>query len=264
MSERKAKPHGPIPPYFAADADAMLLIGGERADALVDRAGDTPLFVYDMAIVRQRIAALRAAMPVELGIHYAIKANSHADVLTAMQPLVDGFDIASAGELTKALAAGMDAGHISFAGPGKRDRELEAAIRAGVTLNLESEGEAHRALAIGERLGITPHLAVRVNPEFDLKGSGMRMGGGAKAFGVDAERVPPLVRTIIAAGANWRGFHIFAGSQKSARPRQRSTSAAASASPISPAMCQWISPMSAQNWHKCLKRGPRFCPKPAS
>ena len=213
MSERKAKLHGPIPPYFAADADQMLLIGGERADALVDRAGDTPLFVYDMAIVRQRIAALRAAMPAELGIHYAIKANSHADFLTAMRPLVDGFDIASAGELTKALAAGMDAGHISFAGPGKRDCELEAAIRAGVTLNLESEGEAHRAVAIGDTLGITPKLAVRVNPTFDLKGSGMRMGGGAKAFGVDAERVPALVRDIIAAGADWRGFHIFAGSQ---------------------------------------------------
>ncbi len=213
MSERKAKPHGPIPPYFAADADNMLLIGGERADALVDRAGDTPLFVYDMAIVRKRVAALRAAMPAELGIHYAIKANSHPDVLTAMRPLVDGFDIASAGELTKALAAGMDRANISFAGPGKRDRELEAAIRAGVTLNLESEGEAHRAIAIGERLGVTPQLAVRVNPTFDLKGSGMRMGGGAKAFGVDAERVPALVRDIITAGAGWRGFHIFAGSQ---------------------------------------------------
>ena len=212
-AERKPKPHGPIPPYFAADADGMLLIGGQRADALVERAGDTPLFVYDAGIVRQRIAALRAAMPAQLGIHYAIKANSHPEFLGVMQPLVDGFDIASAGELAKALDAGLDPDHISFAGPGKRDRELEAAIRAGVTLNLESEGEARRAIAIGERLGITPRLAVRVNPDFDLKGSGMRMGGGAKAFGVDAERVPALVKEIIAAGADWRGFHIFAGSQ---------------------------------------------------
>ena len=213
MSERKPKPHGPIPPYFAADSDGMMLIGGIRADALVDRAGDTPLFVYDTAIVRQRIAALRAAMPAELGIHYAIKANSHPDFLAAMRPMVDGFDIASAGELGKALAAGMDASHISFAGPGKRNRELEAAIRAGVTLNLESAGEADRALALGDTLGIAPQLAVRVNPDFDLKGSGMRMGGGAKAFGIDAEAVPALVRDIIAAGADWRGFHIFAGSQ---------------------------------------------------
>lgn len=213
MSERKTKPHGPIPPYFAADGDGMMLIGGIRADALVDRAGDTPLFVYDMAIVRQRIAALRAAMPTALGIHYAIKANSHPDFLDVMRPLVDGFDIASAGELEHALAAGMDPDHISFAGPGKRMRELESAIRAGVTLNLESAGEAYRALAIGDTVGITPQLAVRVNPDFDLKGSGMRMGGGAKAFGVDASEVPALVGDIIAAGADWRGFHIFAGSQ---------------------------------------------------
>jgi diaminopimelate decarboxylase len=213
MAERKAKPHGPVPPYFAADAEHMLLIGGERADALVARAGDTPLFVYDVGIVRQRIAALRAAMPPALGIHYAIKANSHPAFLAAMKAEVDGFDIASAGELAKALDAGLDPDHISFAGPGKRDRELEAAIRAGVTLNLESEGEARRAFAIGERLGAAPRLAVRVNPDFDLKGSGMRMGGGAKAFGVDAERVPALVREIIDAGADWRGFHIFAGSQ---------------------------------------------------
>jgi diaminopimelate decarboxylase len=210
---RKAKPHGPIPPYFAADADGVLLIGGQRADALVDRAGDTPLFVYDVAVVRQRLAALRAAMPAELSIHYAIKANSLPDFLNAVAPLVDGFDVASGGELERALAAGMAAAEISFAGPGKRDREIALAIASGVTLNLESAGEARRALAIGERLGVRPRLAVRVNPDFDLKGSGMRMGGGAKPFGVDAQRVPALVREILAAGADWRGFHIFAGSQ---------------------------------------------------
>src|SRR5690606_3396208 len=88
-----------------------------------------------------------------------------------------------------------------------------AAIREGVTLNLESENEARRALAIGEAQGVTPRLAVRVNPEFELRGSGMKMGGGAKPFGVDAERVPALAREVIAAGAEWRGLHIFTGSQ---------------------------------------------------
>lgn len=209
----KVKPTGPIPPYFAADDDGMLLIGGMRADDLVEQAGSTPLFVYDMDVVRARIAALRAAMPADLGIHYAVKANPHAQVLEAMAPLVDGFDIASAGEMQLALAADMAADAISFAGPGKRDAELEAAITAGVTLNVEGEGEAARTLSIAERLGVTPRMAVRVNPDFDLKGSGMRMGGGAKPFGVDAARVPALVRDIIDAGAQWRGFHIFAGSQ---------------------------------------------------
>jgi diaminopimelate decarboxylase len=204
------KPMGVIPPGFSADAPGQLLIGGESAEALIARAGDTPLFVYDMDLIRERIALLRATMPGELGIHYAIKANSLPALVAGIAPLVDGLDVASAGEMEAARAVH---GHVSFAGPGKRDRELEAAIVAGVTLNLESEGEAARALGIAERLGVRPKLAVRVNPDFDLKGSGMRMGGGAKPFGVDEDRAAALVRHLIDAGADWRGFHIFAGSQ---------------------------------------------------
>ncbi|MDR6832374.1 MULTISPECIES: pyridoxal-dependent decarboxylase, exosortase A system-associated [unclassified Sphingopyxis] len=207
------KPHGPIPPGYAADDDGMLLIGGDRADTLADMAGDTPLFVYDSAMLAARVAAWRAAMPAEVQLHFAMKANPYAPLLAFMARLVDGFDVASGGELKAALASGMAAGDISFAGPGKRDRELEATITAGATLNLESAGEADRALSIASRLGLTPSLAVRVNPDFDLKGSGMKMGGGAKPFGVDAAEVPALVRRLIAAGADWQGFHIFAGSQ---------------------------------------------------
>ncbi|AMU95320.1 diaminopimelate decarboxylase [Sphingopyxis terrae subsp. terrae NBRC 15098] len=207
------KPHGPIPPGFAADADGMLRIGGRRADALAEAAGDTPLFVYDRAMLTARAAEWRAAMPREVQLHYAMKANPFAPLLAHMATIVDGFDVASGGELALALASGMVAEHISFAGPGKRDRELEAAIVAGATLNLESAGEGARALAIADRIGTRPRLAVRVNPDFDLKGSGMKMGGGAKPFGVDADAVPALVRTLIDAGADWRGFHIFAGSQ---------------------------------------------------
>lgn len=206
------KPLGPIPAGFSA-VDGVLAIDGQSAEALVAQAGNTPLFVYSATMIRQRYARLRAAMPDRLAIHYAIKANSYGPILKLFDVLVDGFDIASGGELGLVRAAGIDPARVSFAGPGKRDSELEAAVAAGVTLNLESEGEAARALAIAERLGVMPRLAVRVNPDFDLKGSGMKMGGGAKQFGVDAERVPALVRQIVASGAEWRGFHIFAGSQ---------------------------------------------------
>ena len=206
------KPLGPIPAGYGA-LDGELAIGGIKASELVTRAGDTPLFVYSAALIRQRVAALRQAMPARVALHYALKANPFGPVLETMSELVDGFDIASGGELVIARAAGIDPLAISFAGPGKRDAELEAAIACGVTLNLESENEATRALAIAERLGTTPRLAIRVNPEFDLKGSGMKMGGGAKQFGIDAERVGPLARRIIESGAEWRGFHIFAGSQ---------------------------------------------------
>jgi len=205
------KAMGTIPPGFVADPTGRLLIGGRDVDALIADAGDTPLFVYDLARIRQRVSDLRAAMPSDLGLHYAIKANPLPVLVQAMASLVDGLDVASQGEMEVALAAGAE--HISFAGPGKRDRELEAAIAAGVTLNLESAGEADRALAIADKLGSTPKLAVRVNPDFDLKGSGMRMGGGAKPFGVDADRAADLARRLVAAGADWRGWHIFAGSQ---------------------------------------------------
>ena len=203
---------GPIPAGYSV-INSELAIGGVTASALVEQAGDTPLFVYSTGHLRQRVADLRAAMPERLAIHYAMKGNPFPAVLEYMNGLVDGFDVASGGELELALAAGVEPGRTSFAGPGKRDRELERAISLGVTLNCESEGEASRAIAIGARLGITPRLAVRVNPSFDLKGSGMKMGGGAKQFGVDAERVPALVKRIISGGAEWCGFHIYAGSQ---------------------------------------------------
>ncbi|MEJ7926538.1 pyridoxal-dependent decarboxylase, exosortase A system-associated [Sphingobium sp. AN641] len=206
------KPMGPIPPWFAAE-EGMLLIGGCGAASLVDEAGDMPLFVYDMGIVEAQVRRFRDAMPPALHLHYAIKANPHAPLLARMAGLVGGFDVASGGEVELALDAGMAPDRISFAGPGKRDDELSAAIFAGVTINLESEGEGARALRIAEKLGRTPRLAVRVNPDFDLKGSGMRMGGGAKPFGVDADRAAALARAMIDAGADWRGWHIFAGSQ---------------------------------------------------
>jgi diaminopimelate decarboxylase len=205
------KPLGPIPPGFAA-IDGELAIGGRKASELVAEAG-SPLFVYDGALIAARVAALRAALPERLGLHYAMKANPFAPLLRHMAGLVDGFDIASGGELLMAEAAGVEPARISFAGPGKRDEDLAAAIARGVTLNLESAREAERALAIGERLGKAPRLAIRVNPDFDLKGSGMKMGGGAKPFGVDAAQVPALARQIIASGAEWRGLHIYAGSQ---------------------------------------------------
>ncbi|MBO9576092.1 MAG: pyridoxal-dependent decarboxylase, exosortase A system-associated [Sphingobium sp.] len=203
---------GPIPPGFPA-RDGMLHVGGQSASDLVARAGDTPLFVYDGGLIRQKVAALRAAMPTGLAVHYAVKANPFAPLLGVMAGLVDGFDIASGGELRGALEAGMAPERISFAGPGKRDDELDAALRARVTINLESEGEAARVLAMAEGLAVRPRLAVRVNPDFELKGSGMRMGGGARPFGVDADRAGALARQLIIAGADWQGWHIFAGSQ---------------------------------------------------
>ncbi len=206
------KPLGPIPVGFSA-INGELAIGGQTASALVRKAGGTPLFVYSQNLITQRIAALRAAMPPRLHLHYAMKANPYAPLLEFIADLVDGLDVASGGELEIARKAGFTAREISFAGPGKRDPELKQAIASGVTLHCESAGEIDRALAFGEALRIAPRLAIRVNPSFELRGSGMKMGGGAKPFGIDEEQVPALARRIVDEGADWRGFHIYTGSQ---------------------------------------------------
>lgn len=203
------KPLGPIPAGFVANSAGQLLIGGTTAQALVDRAGGTPLFVYDSARIAAQVARFRSAFP-GVTLHYAIKSNPYAPLLEQIAKLVDGFDVASEGELERVADLGLP---ISFAGPGKRDAELEAAIRRGVTINLESEGEADRALATADRLGVAPRLAVRINPPFGLKGAGMKMGGHASQFGVDHDRAAVLVRRLVAAGAEWHGLHIYGGSQ---------------------------------------------------
>jgi diaminopimelate decarboxylase len=201
---------GPIPPGFQANERGQLRIGAGLVEAWVKMAGGTPLFVYDRAKIVSQVQRFRLAFPFDVALHYAVKANPYAPLLEAMAGIVDGFDVASAGELGRVAHLGLP---ISFAGPGKRDQELETAIRAGITLNLESEGEAERALAICKREGLTAKLAVRVNPPFGLKGSGQKMGGLPSQFGIDHDRVPALIRRIAEAGADWQGLHIFAGSQ---------------------------------------------------
>ena len=204
------KPMGPIPTGFVADTEGRLLIGGRAAVELAAEAGGTPLLVYDSGLVEQQIRRFRAAMPADTALHYAVKANPYAPLLSWIAGEVHGFDVASAGELGRVAHLGLP---ISFAGPGKTDQQLETAMRAGVTINLESEGEAERALAIAAGMSRPPKLAVRVNPPFALRGAGMKMGGMASQFGIDHDRAPALIKRLIEAGADWRGLHIFTGSQ---------------------------------------------------
>ena len=204
------KAMGPIPAGLAADSRGMLLVGDRPAEELAREAGATPLFVYDRSIVGRQVARFRAAMPDGVGLHYAVKANPYDPLLSFLAQFVDGFDVASAGELARVMGFGLP---VSMAGPGKSDTDLSAAIESGATINLESEGEAERALKIAAECEVVPKLAVRVNPPFALKGAGMKMGGLASPFGIDHDRAAGLIRKLVGAGADWRGLHIFAGSQ---------------------------------------------------
>ncbi|MCF6210128.1 MAG: pyridoxal-dependent decarboxylase, exosortase A system-associated [Gammaproteobacteria bacterium] len=190
-----------------------LMIGGIPITRLADRVGQTPFYAYDRQKISERIAHLRKHLPSEIHLHYAIKANPMPAVVQHLAGLVDGFDLASGGEMHVALDTGMSADNISFAGPGKSEREIASAIAAGVTLNLESATELETAARLGEKQGIKPRVAVRVNPDFELKSSGMKMGGGPKQFGIDAEQVPAVLKCIGELALNFQGFHIFSGSQ---------------------------------------------------
>ncbi|MCG6966007.1 MAG: pyridoxal-dependent decarboxylase, exosortase A system-associated [Chromatiaceae bacterium] len=193
--------------------DDQLIVGGMTVAQIATQVGRTPFYAYDREAMSRRLRELREALPDGISIHYAIKANPMPAVVDHMAGLVDGLDVASLGELRIALDSGTPAAEISFAGPGKGELELQGAVAAGITLNLESPGELERALRIGEVLGIAPRVAVRVNPDFELKSSGMKMGGGPKPFGIDAEAVPTVLERIRNSGAHFRGLHIFSGSQ---------------------------------------------------
>ena len=209
-------PH-PLPAHAAMDqfavADGQLLVGGMPLERLAARAGSTPFYAYSRGLIRARVAELRAALPASVQLHYAMKANPMPALVAFMAGLVDGIDVASAGELKTALDAGAAPRAISFAGPGKRTAELRQAVAAGALINLESFREVDELAHIGAELRLPARVAVRINPDFELKGSGMRMGGGPKQFGVDSEQVPALLAAIGNAGLHFEGFHLFAGAQ---------------------------------------------------
>lgn len=208
----KSEP-GPLAQAWERDADGELLLAGQPLSRVVAAVGATPCYLYDRARITARVAGLRSRLPDGVLLHYAMKANPMPALVCHVAGLVDGLDVASAGELRVALDSGMSSEHISFAGPGKSDAELEQSVAAGILVNLESFREVAVLARAGERLGTRPRVAVRVNLPFELKASGMKMSGGARQFGVDAEAVPGLLREIAAAGLGFEGFHMFAGSQ---------------------------------------------------
>jgi diaminopimelate decarboxylase len=203
--------HAPMAQFPVVDD--CLQVGGVPLTQLAQRAGRTPFYAYDRGLITRRVELLRRHLPPNLHLHYAIKANPMPAVVQHLAPLVDGLDVASAGEMHVALDTGIAPGLVSFAGPGKTDTELAQAVAAGIIVNLESEHEMERIAVLGAGSGTRPRVAVRVNPDFELKSSGMKMSGGPKQFGVDAERVPAMLARIGQLGLDFQGFHIFSGSQ---------------------------------------------------
>jgi len=193
--------------------DDCLVVGGVPVTRLAERVGRTPFYAYDRRAIDARVGELRRHLPPIVKLHYAMKANPMPALVAFMARIVDGIDVASGAELTVALDAGMTPREISFAGPGKSEAELAQALAAGILVNIESAREVEILGRLSRDSGLPARVAVRVNPDFELKSSGMKMGGGPKQFGVDAEVVPALLDEIGKSNLGFEGFHIYSGSQ---------------------------------------------------
>jgi len=209
--QTKKPEHAPQTQF--AVADNCLLVGGIPLPRVVHRAGATPLYAYDRALLSARVELLKQVCPTELRINYSLKANPYPALVQHMASLVDGFDVASSAEMQTALATGVDAGHISFTGPGKTDAELRQAIAAGVMIHVESTNELRRIDQLSRELGYVAQVMLRINPDFELKSSGLKMAGGAKQFGIDVEQIPAVLKALAGMTIQCVGFHIYAGSQ---------------------------------------------------
>jgi diaminopimelate decarboxylase len=235
--------HAPSPFYAARGSE--LLVGGRTLSELVREIGHTPFYVYDRAVIGQQVSNLRAVLPRGIELHYAIKANPMPELVRFVAPLVDGLDVASGRELETALSTAVAPGDISFAGPGKSVAELQRAIEADIVINIESPRELREIAALARALERRPRVCVRVNPDFELKSSGMKMGGGPKQFGVDAEQVPALLQSMADLPVRFLGFHIFSGSQNLSaaaiiESQQKAVDLAVRLAPAAPAPVQLL------------------------
>jgi len=189
---------------------------GVDLHALAGRLG-TPLYAYSATAIRQRIAGLQTALAgLDATICYAVKANSNLAILGLMADAGLGADIVSAGELKRALAAGIPAARIVFSGVGKTDDEIDAALEAGIArFNVESLDELHAIERVAGTRSATANAAVRINPDVDaLTHAKISTGRAENKFGVSIAEA----RRWFAERAQLRhvrldGLHVHIGSQ---------------------------------------------------
>ena len=186
---------------------------GHSLEELIDLAGTPSAYVYSRKTLSKKAYDTRAALPEKVQLHYSIKANPHSQTVAHLADLVDGMDVSSHAELLLALGSGLNPEKISFSGPGKTDREILSAITAGIVLHAESLNEIERLCQMANSLQKTPRIAIRINPDFTVKQSGMVMGGGPQPFGIDLEQIDSALNILNVNGVPCAGLHCYAGSQ---------------------------------------------------
>ncbi len=199
--------------YFPTQ-EGELMIGGMPVSQIADEFG-TPAYIYDAGVLRSRFARVQDVLGPRVSVLFALKANGNAMVAKTLRLAGAGCEVASAGEIAVARAAGFNGADTQFAGPGKSELDLGAANSHGVySINAESAGEVERISEMAEKTGCSMNVAIRIQQALALKSSRMRMSGGGTKFGVSASDVSALVRRIADdPNLSFRGLHMYAGTQ---------------------------------------------------
>lgn len=191
-----------------------LCVAGTPLTALAEQLGQTPFYAYSRQHIDRQVELLRRHIPKQISVHYAVKANPFFPLVQHLANKVEGLDVASAKEMHLAMNTGTPTEHISFAGPGKSDADLTCAIAAGVLINVESVSELARIDALAGAGKRAARISLRINPDYNLNSSGMKMGGGPRQFGMDVGYVLDAFMLIRDSQyLAFEGFQIYPGSQ---------------------------------------------------
>ncbi|MBA2535730.1 MAG: hypothetical protein H0V21_12045, partial [Rubrobacter sp.] len=174
----------------------------------------TPFYLYHGEMISERVRRVHESLGTE--VSYSLKANPSLGVCQLIASEREaGAEVASSGELAVARAAGFEPEDIVFAGPGKTDDELRRAVDEGIfAVNVESLNEIDRLADIAGEAGKSVGVGLRINPEAQLMGSGMRMGGTVGQFGMDQSELGEAVRkTLGRTELTLRGVHVYTATQ---------------------------------------------------
>jgi diaminopimelate decarboxylase len=174
----------------------------------------TPFYLYHGEMISERVRRVHESLGTE--VSYSLKANPSLGVCQLIASEREaGAEVASSGELAVARAAGFEPEDIVFAGPGKTDDELRRAVDEGIfAVNVESLNEIDRLADIASEAGMSIGVGLRINPEAQLMGSGMRMGGTVGQFGMDQSELGEAVgKTLGRHGLTLRGVHVYTATQ---------------------------------------------------
>lgn len=203
-----------IEQYYGTNDAGELLVGGLSVTNLVSKYG-SPFFVYDSSVLDKKWRMLRDTLPARFDIHYSVKANPNQAIIKHLLAKGAGVEVASAGEIYQALQAGCEPSKILFAGPGKSEDELRFALQAGIKeIHVESLLELDRIDRLAQELNHTAKIGVRINPDEQVEGAAMLMGGRPLPFGIDESQLDDFVRRLHrSSNVRLTGIHMFVGTQ---------------------------------------------------